>query len=376
MSGTSLDGVDAALVELTDPDDPTTWNLREFVTVDFEHMAPPTLRAIAQDRPTTASQLSASRMDVARDYERAVREVCRQAGCQVSDLAYVAAHGVTLSHVPSHGHTLQLGAGAALAAWLGTVVVDDFRTADVALGGQGAPLAPVADLALRTSAREDRVVLNLGGIANATCLPAGATSLDATVAADVGPANLPLDLLCRRRAGEAYDAGGRRAGRGRVAESVVRSLLEADWVRQPLPRSFGREQFGEAFVDAFLDATPKMSLQDQLATLVAMEALAVRRFLEDLAGSWRRAPQVPLGVYVTGGGRHNEAVLAALSAQLPEAVVDGIDRLGISADAKEAFDFVLLGWWCLTGRAAGAQGITGAREAAVLGAVHAPRLRP
>jgi anhydro-N-acetylmuramic acid kinase len=338
------------------------------------------LRSVAQGERVEVRDLGRLSMLVTHDHEDAVRAVCEGAGITAGDLAFVAAHGVTISHDPGGDppHSWQLLAGSALAARLGAVVVDGFRDADVALGGQGAPLAPISDLALRVSPDEDRAILNLGGIANVSLLGAGVERMTDVVAADVGPANLPLDLLRRRQTDgvEGFDADGSLALAGAADEDVLRTLLDARWVRASLPRSFGREEFGTPFVDAFLERAGHLSSADQMATLVALEAAALRVFLTEIAGSWRRRDDVPLGLYVTGGGRHNRAVMEALARDIPHARVQGIESLGVDADAKEAVDFALLGWRCLRGEPAGIFPVSGARADAVLGALHLPALVP
>ncbi len=378
MSGTSLDGVDAVLMRLDPPEDPRQWQIMASWSGPFQEVAAERLRAIAEGGATDAGELSRIRMAVARDYERAVREVCRQAVLKPEDLAYVAAHGVTLWHAPAKGggHTWQIHAGPALATWLSTVVIDDFRTADVAAGGHGAPLAPIADLRLRVHPTEDRVILNFGGVANLTALPAGATSSHEICCGDVGPANLLLDGLKRRQTEgrEHFDRDGKLGLSGHPDPSLVRAMLEEGWARMPLPRSFGREQFGTTYLDSFLHRASHLSPADQMATLVAMEAGGVRIFLEELCGGWRRGQQTRLGIYLCGGGRHNHALVDALELEMPYAKIDGIEALGTPADFKEAVDWTLLGWLTLNAQGAGLPHLTGAQRDLVLGSLHAPTL--
>lgn len=379
MVGTSLDGVDAALVEFEDADRLRAPRVLSFVTLDLVSASAPRLRAIAAGATTTAHELSAAGFALARDHERAVRTVCARATVEVESLAWVAAHGVTLAHAPGArgGHGWQLLDGGALAAWLDVCVVGDFRSGDIALGGEGAPLAPVADLHLRVSDTEDRIVLNLGGIANLTALPRGARSSREVRAADVGPANLALDELQRRHTAgrESFDRDGAHASNGHVDAAIVRQMCEQAWVRAPFPRSFGREEFGPDWVDAYAAITAHLSHDDRLATLVRVQAKAIAWVVHEGLGNWRTAPDRPLRVLLTGGGRHHARFVAELAATLAPSHVDGIETIGEDPDAKEALDFALLGGLAVRHRAAGAAATTGAQRDIVLGALWDPRPR-
>jgi anhydro-N-acetylmuramic acid kinase len=367
MIGTSLDGVDAAVVEFAH--DLRGHRLLAHRTLPLRAADPARLRAIAAGATTTAAELSALGFALVDDHEQAVRACCADAGVAPLDLDWAAAHGVTLWHAPSErgGHGWQLLPGPALAARLGCAVVHDFRSADLALGGHGAPLAPVADRMLRGSNDEDRVVLNLGGIANLSALPAGAGTVRA---ADVGPANLPLDELVRRDdpTGPGFDRDGAIAATGRALPALVESILAEAWVRAPLPRSWGREEFGPAWVDTIESRTPEASLADRLASVIEAEARALAWLLDEGLGAWK-GDDASTHLLLTGGGRHNPALVAALERALPAVVVDGIEVLGEDADAKEAVDFALLGGLCVQRRAAGAWTTTGARHDTVLGSI-------
>lgn len=377
MVGTSLDGVDAALVEAPSLERLEELRLVAHATTPFDEGGDARLRAIAAGEATTAEEISVLRFGLARRHEAAVRALCASASLDSADLDWVAAHGVTLWHAPGErgGHGWQLHAGAALAARLGCVVVDEFRAADLALGGQGAPLAPLVDLGLRVDAQEDRVVLNLGGIANLTLLPAGAKSTEELVAGDVGPANLPLDALCREELGRPFDAEGAVAATGRPLEDLVEETLAEAWVRQSLPRSFGREQFGAAWLEGLRRRAPGAGTADLLATIVEIEVRALRILLAEQVGNWRRHPDRPWTLYLTGGGRHNRAWARRAEALLDGARVRGIEELGVAADAKEAVDFAFLGGQTLRRRRSGNRAITGAAQDLVLGSVHDPHGR-
>ena len=341
MIGTSLDGLDVALLRF-DRDLPRPTFLGG-ATMPLQHIDPQRLRAIAQGEPTRADELGALRVALAHDHAAAIRSSLRAAQLDLAELCFVAAHGVTLSHRPRdrYAHSWQLLDAAALAAQLGCIVVADFRSAEVALGGEGAPLAPIADLRLRHSAAQDRAVVNLGGIMNLSLLPADAGR--GVIACDIGPANLPLDLLWRM-AGEVTlcDLDGRRAARGVADAALCAELLAEAWVRAAWPRSYGREQFGVEWTQRIQARLPR--LEDRLRTVVEVEAQALAIFLSEIAGPWRSRPQEPLGLYLTGGGRRHVTLARRIAELLPQAKVEPIEALGENGDLKEAVDFALLGW--------------------------------
>lgn len=365
MVGTSLDGIDGALVAFG-PDGGA--NLQAYATVDFREVDVDRLRAIASGEPTTASELSALGFALAREHARVVEIVD-----PVRDAELVGAHGVTVAHRPSArpGHGWQLLSGGALAALSRRDVVCDFRAADIALGGEGAPLAPLVDLRLRAGADEDRVILNLGGISNYTAIGAGATEPGQLLAGDAGPANLVLDAWMRRLSGgrSGWDAEGRLALSGRPDPAVVARMLEDPWFARPRPRSGGREEFGEGWLDRFLECTPDgASDADRMATLVEICARAVADQIRGFGASWRRAAR--LRVLVTGGGRHNRALMQALGRNVPGAVVEPIEAIGENGDAKEAVDFAWLARERHHERPVGIAAVTGATRDVLAGALY------
>jgi anhydro-N-acetylmuramic acid kinase len=365
MVGTSLDGIDAAVVEF---DREGRARLLGFGTSEFASVDPDRLRGVASGEPVTAGELSALGFSLARDHARAVQDVDPR---RTADL--IGAHGVTVSHVPGGDppHGWQLLNGAALAALTGRSVACDFRAADIALGGQGAPLAPVADLALRVAPDEDRIILNLGGISNFTALPAGATSSGELIAGDAGPANLVLDGFIRRvTAGrEDFDADGALAMQGTPAPDVVEAMLRDPWFSRPLPRSAGREEFGEAWLDRFGEAAAALgSDADRMATLVGICARAVADQVQGFPAGWRRAARSR--VLVTGGGRMNRALMAALAEVLAGFEVEPIEAIGENGDAKEAVDFAWLARQRRNGVPLDLAPLTGASANMVAGALH------
>jgi anhydro-N-acetylmuramic acid kinase len=356
MSGTSLDGIDAALVRIVPNARGYDLVLERFVTVPF----PPALRArIARAvAPHAAAipELAALHVELGTAFGAAAREVAGDL-----TIGYVASHGQTIFHDGAAGVTLQVGDPFALRERIGATVVYDFRAADCAVGGQGAPLVPFAD-ALLLAGTEPRVALNLGGIANLTYLPADAAPADA-VAFDSGPANTLLDLFVSQRTHGALlcDRNGDHARRGAIDRALVREMLADPYFAQAAPKSTGRERFGAGFL-ALYSRLETLTIDDGAATLLALSVESIA------AGIRGVAPRGAL-VIASGGGVHNPAFVDGLRAALEGYRFETSAAFGIDPDAKESIAFAVLGYETLRGQAAGLPRVTGARRPVLLGAI-------
>jgi anhydro-N-acetylmuramic acid kinase len=373
MSGTSMDGIDVAVVRVAGSGTATRVVLEHFECVAYAPALRQRLVASASGAPVPAAEHARLHFDVARAFATAVLETLARAGIAVHDVDAIGSHGQTLFH---HGAgrgaddaqaaTWQAGSLPVLSALTGIAVVGDFRPADVALGGTGAPLVPYVDFLLRRSAVENRIVLNLGGIANLTYLGAGAAAED-VLAWDTGPANLALDGLAQALFGVPYDRDGALAAGGRADPAWVEALLADAYFHLPAPKSAGREQFGAAYVARLLAEGRRRGAAnaDVLAVAVEVAAGAVARALA--------APPIAAlpvdAVYATGGGRRNATLLRRLGELLSPVRVDAIEALGDDGDAKEAVDFAVLANETLHGHAGNLVRVTGARRSCVLGAV-------
>jgi len=357
MCGTSLDGIDAVRVELTPRAGGYDVQTLAFAMVPFD--AALRTRIHAAYPPARIGALAISRLhaDVGDAFARASLAV----GAPGAD--YIGSHGLTLAHDGDEHHTLQIGDPFRIRERTGRTVVFDFRSADTAAGGHGAPLVPYVDHLLLASPTLSRVALNLGGLANLTVLRAGGTASDA-LAFDSGPANLPIDsyVIMRSDGRARYDRAGAYAAAGTVDERLLATMLDDAYFRAEPPKSTGRERFGTQFVTRFRSQLDALSLHDALATLTALTVRtagdAVRRYAPDAAH-----------VVVSGGGAHNLTMLDGLRAALPNARVERSDAVGIDPDAKEAIAFAILGLETLRERPAGLPRVTGARGPRVLGAI-------
>jgi anhydro-N-acetylmuramic acid kinase len=351
LSGTSLDGIDVAVCTIEDRDAGVAVRCERFATVSFDEVLRARIMAAFPPAHVDAREVSALHAAVGEAFGDAVARV-------VSDdaLDAVASHGVTLAHAGDEHHTLQIGDPFRIRERVATQVISDFRSADTAAGGSGAPLVPAVDLLL-FGAFAPCVALNLGGIANVTVLPDG-------IAFDTGPASLPLDTYVAWRTGGAqrYDAGGTLAAAGVVDEAFLANLLADPYFAAAPPKTTGREQFGAAFVERLRPRLDALAVEDALATLTALSA----RTIADAVRA--QAPRARL-VIASGGGTHNAALLGLLRAALPQVRVASSDEFGIDPDAKEAIAFAVLGYQTLRGRPGNLPSATGAGGPRVLGTI-------
>ncbi|HUX10485.1 MAG TPA: anhydro-N-acetylmuramic acid kinase [Terriglobia bacterium] len=378
MAGTSLDGVDAALVRLRGPATAPRVRLLGFASVPYPPGVRRRILRVAAGQLATAGEISQLNFLLGELFADAAIEVCRESGIAPRRLAGIGSHGQTIFHqgLPTlvAGHkvssTLQIAEPAVIAERTGARVVANFRTADLAAGGQGAPLVPLVDYLLFRDRKRGAVALNIGGIANITVIPAGASAED-VYGFDTGPGNMIMDGLVRAftRGRRPYDSGGRLAARGQVLDDVLERVLRFPFFRQPPPKSAGREQFGEEFAKRFfLSRLPGARPEDLLRTASELTARtiagALRQFVSPRA-SVRR-------LIVSGGGAHNGLLLSRIAELLPEIQVMTSDAFGLPVDAKEAIAFAILADRTLQNLTGNLPAVTGARRAVVLGNVSRP----
>lgn len=366
MSGTSTDGIDIALVDLATRGD--GYRIRSVVsrTEPYPAALRRRLLAAAERTPIGSEDLARLHAELGLVLARAVQRL----GRQLSRVDLIGSHGHTIFHgPPGSGRgtpcTLQIGEAAIIAARTGITTVADFRPADVALDGQGAPLVPHVHALLFRDRKRNRAVNNIGGISNVTYLPA-ATRGSAILAFDTGPGNMIIDAATAAVTNHRmkFDRDGRLAARGSVDGSILEVLLRHPYLRRKPPKSTGREQFGGAFVEDFLRQAKRRRLPaaDVVATATAFTAQSIGRAYRDFLGSVDEA-------YFCGGGSRNPTLMRMLKAELPRVKVGVTDDLGVDADAMEAIAFAVLAVECVRGRPAGVPAVTGASRAAILGKI-------
>lgn len=342
MSGTSLDGLDVAVVTFEgEQERPAASRLEAFRTVPYEEALRARLRAACAGEGAGAggADLCALGFELGRRFAAAVREVLDALGLSPADVACIGSHGQTVWHDPpgeGPGSTLQIGEAAAIAEATGIPVVADFRVRDVAAGGQGAPLTAYFDRLLLSSETEARGIQNLGGMGNLTALPRR-DGPGSPIAFDTGPGVALIDAAVHRLSGgrEAFDAGGARAARGRVVEPALEAWLDDPFFETAPPRSTGRERFSEARLDAWLERHAQLPADDLVATLTELTARAVGR-----ATRWVPFPLD--AVFLCGGGARNLALVERIRARLDPVEVHTVESLGWDGEAREAAAFALL----------------------------------
>ncbi|WP_458527381.1 anhydro-N-acetylmuramic acid kinase [Onishia taeanensis] len=377
MSGTSLDGIDAALIECTEPGAPGMAPAPRLLAT-HEVAMPPALRERLLDLchadAVRFADLARAEDAFCRLQARAVNELLAASDLPASAVAAVGSHGQTIEHAPlgHHGqeagapYTLQLDNPSLLAELTGCPVVADFRRRDLAAGGQAAPLAPAFHAALFRHPRDWQLVLNLGGFANLTLLPPAASAAE-VIGFDTGPANVLLDAWHQRHQGTPVDIGGAWAAGGRVIEPLLARLLADPFFATPPPKSTGREAFHLPWLEARL--TGHEAPRDVQATLAELTAASVALGIEQ-AVAHAQAP-APAQLLPCGGGARNNDLLARLARRLPQTEVSVIAQHGWSADWLEAGAFAWLAWRRLAGLPGNLPAVTGADGPRVLGGIYA-----
>lgn len=371
MSGTSLDGIDVAFVEISGAGTDIGVRLRGYASIPIDQALKGRLLDASSDRLTLRETFDLD-ADLGGIYARAILDIAESVGIDPHDLDAVGLHGQTVYHAPRrlpHGVSVQLGSAAIVAHTVGTMVVNDFRTGDVAAGGEGAPLVPYCDYVLLHSNEFNRVSLNVGGIANITWLPCDART-DSLVAFDTGPGNMLIDAAMRELYGMDYDPEGTRAAQGTPDENLLARLLADPYYNLVPPKSTGRERFGEEVGrEIAVDAVEhQMFADDIIATLTLLTAVSIARGIRRFASL-----SVPVDeVIVAGGGARNATLLRMLDAELPESRIRTSDEYGIPADGKEALCFAVLANEALCEIPAGLPNVTGARLPVICGSIRLP----
>jgi anhydro-N-acetylmuramic acid kinase len=398
ISGTSMDGIDAALVRISGPAARPRVRLMAFETFAYSATVRQRILRVSTGEAASAGEISQLNFLLGELFAEAALRVCRKTKMPPSRLAAIGSHGQTIFHqgTPTReggrriSSTLQIAEASVIAERTGAPVVADFRTADMAAGGQGAPLVPMVDYLLLSDARQGTVALNIGGIANFTVIPAGAKP-DQVFGFDTGPGNMIIDGLVRHftKGEKAYDAGGRWAARGQVIEPLLDEMLRLPFFAKKPPKSAGREQFGQYFLQKFIlpgefrnddGRLPIGQINNRQSTIgnhrrARPEDLirtATELTARTIADALERFVLGSIAIHrliVSGGGAHNRLLVARLAELLPSLQLYQSDQFGLDVDAKEAIAFAVLADRTMHGLPGNLPSVTGAHHPVVLGKI-------
>jgi anhydro-N-acetylmuramic acid kinase len=377
MSGTSADGIDAVVAELSGRQRGLRARIRAHVAQPFSSaMRKRILHACLHG---TVAELCELNFELGEQFARATLAVIRKAKLKPNQITAIGSHGQTVHHLPNakFPSTLQIGEPSVIAERTGITTIADFRVRDMAAGGQGAPLVPFADWVLFVDAVRPRIIQNIGGIGNLTFLPPRARLGD-IIAFDTGPGNMVMDALVTQLSGgrQSFDRGGRWAAQGKISTLLLEWCLTHPYLARKLPKTTGREEFGAMFLTEFLKRGRKLKNADLIATATAFTA-------ESIAGAYRRFifPRLEsrkrhqLQIILGGGGAKNPTLVRMLTAALakecpnPAASIFTHEDFGMDSSAKEPLAFALLAQATLHGEPGNVPAVTGARRAVVLGKI-------
>lgn len=366
MSGTSLDGTDAALVEITGVGETTQVKLRRFASYPFSLALKNKIKAALAVATSNVALICSLNFQLGAVFGEAVVKLCAEAGVDLHEVTFVASHGQTIYHLPRPDQpdlvpsTLQIGDPAMIAERAQTAVISNFRERDMAVGGQGAPIVPYSEYIMYRRVDRTRILQNIGGIGNATVIPAGG-QLNDVVAFDTGPGNMIIDEMCRRFYHEEFDRDGAHGAAGTVNQKVLQALLQHPYFARPFPKTTGREDFGSEYVDHILQ-TYQLQPDDWLATVTALTAQSIAQAVQQFASAQTE-------LIIGGGGSYNPTLVKMIQAALPKVVVGVQEDYGYSSDAKEAVAMVVLGNQTWHQQPSNVPSATGARRSVILGRI-------
>lgn len=375
MSGTSLDGLDIAIADFSFVSDKLTYELKHFVTMDYPEELTAQLFKL-MDPLAPLNHVSSMNMYLGELYAKLIKDSLVDSEIEYASIDLISSHGQTIWHEPiaaserefARANTLQIGDISALAEYTGKPVIGDFRTRDMAAGGQGAPLVPFADQLLFQSSTNGRVLVNIGGITNITVLAPTPNGKE-VLAYDTGPGNMIIDSFVSKFSGgkQSYDSNGELAKSGNIHLEWLNLLMENDYFSLPAPKSTGRELFGAAYAEKLWNQGDEYgcSAEDKIATITMLTAKSLALEIEQYIKSHDLKE-----VIISGGGVHNKTLLSYLTDMLPDQVkVKALDEIGFNSDAKEAFVFALLGYLGFQKVPNNLPSTTGAKRQTILGKI-------
>lgn len=352
MSGTSLDGLDIALCEFAGNGLKTQFKLLNYITIPYEEAFKDEVRSIFSKRSVDLEKVCLLNDYIGAFHGELILKALADWNINPITIDFIASHGQTIYHAPKRLHqqayypnaTLQIGDGDHLAVKTGILTISDFRQKHIAAGGEGAPLALYGDVLLGSKHGESRILLNIGGIANLTYLPAD-SNLNKVLCTDIGPGNTLIDAACKKYFNKPYDENAKIALAGTVNEALLNELLKHPFFSETAPKTTGPELFNLAYVDRAqqLSNTIDILHNDLIKTLTALSAKAIANFIK------ANFPVIDMHLFTSGGGASNPLLIDLIKQDMPQITVADTSALGIDPDAKEAILFALLGNEALAG---------------------------
>lgn len=376
MSGTSLDGIDAALIKIEENGQEMDIELIHYLSESYSVELKRSLADLCAPDTAHIENIAAMNMYLGEIYSSITLKLIEESGFSKEDILLISSHGQTIYHQPlpikieQHDivTTLQIGDISVIAERTGIMTVGDFRTRDIAAGGQGAPLVPYADFLLFRAQSHGSVLVNIGGIANITVIPKAANEAD-IFAYDTGPGNMIIDAftIFATNGEHTYDKDGTLASEGNINEEWLERLLKHDYFQLKSPKSTGREMFGFDFAQSLWNDAELLAIpdHDKIATITDLTAKTITDEINNYINIYELRE-----VLISGGGRYNETLMKRITFHLPETItVMGTEKRGIDPDAKEAIIFALLGYQCCHKRTNNLPSATGAKHAVVMGKI-------
>lgn len=376
MSGTSVDGIDAVLVKIDENGINTKVDMLAFENYSYPEEIRQRIFTLFNPKTSSVDQICHMNFLLGNVFAEAAWKIIKKAGLEPKDVDLIGSHGQTIYHLPElvqdTGYqlrsTLQIGEPSVIAERTGIITVADFRVRDVAALGQGAPLVPYSELLLYGQKEETLALQNIGGIANVTLLPAGA-SLEQIWAFDNGPGNMIIDEVVQRitKSEQTYDQDGKLAKQGRVNEKFLNQLMEDPYFQIQPPKTTGREYFGSSYVDRVMEGATKegMEAMDLIATVTAFTARSIAHSYKKYVFPRQSVDRI----IVSGGGSYNKTLIEFLQKELKDKVVQTQEEIGFSSDAKEAIAFAVLANETISGNNNNVPQVTGAKHGVIMGKI-------
>lgn len=376
MSGTSVDGVDAALVKIHGNGMDTKTEMIAFKNYPYDEQVRKRIFELFVPETSTVDKVCHMNFLLGEIFARAALDIIAEAGYTPEDIDIIGSHGQTIYHMPNpiddSGYnvrsTLQIGESAVIAERTGIITVDDFRVRDMAAGGQGAPLVPYTEYMIYRDKNKNIALQNIGGISNVTVIPVNC-SMDEVFAFDNGPGNMVIDEVVKRitNGNQNYDKDGQMAGKGTINGMLLDYLMDDKYFRLPLPKTTGREYFGSAYVDRLMNRARELNIEreDLVATVTALTAKSIADSYKYYILDKYRLDRVIIG----GGGSYNKTLLKFIKGYLKNIEVIIQENLGFSSDAKEAVAFAILANEAINGHANNIPKVTGAKRPVVMGKI-------